>query len=703
MVERGTIARSLAAAGGCVGLWVVLHGAGLSWSAAARGVLGACLLFVPIGDLILPLGRATLGPFERLVLACCVGYPAAAALHYVHALSQVRLPFWPLAAALALAAAARRYRRARSATEDGPASAGPSMALAAALALLVPGLFWILMRDARVFEPTPSGLRYDHSIDYADHLAYYWELLRGFPPAQIPTVAGLPAPSYHVLGFMPGMFFIRELGLDVVEVHHFIAPSLRLLLLMGGLYVAVRLLTGAALLAIAGLVSVFCVMLAIGNGLEGRIVDAASPFSFFMTSESGGSAIVLWTTIAALLLLSDREQGAAARRALLLASALAGLSYGFKAQVFLLMAGGYGCALLLLYVRDRRRELIAALLVTLAAAAAVFLSWRAPLTRGLPHLTPGLFAQLYVVPTLTPERLGFVGEALSRALGLLPAVLAGVLATALGVWKMLALSPFVPLWLAQLARNWRSSGLAETAFALSCLLALPLGYVFSVKAIDGVMSPYEFIQASQGLAFLAAVVNVVALHALLRRATSRSAGWTAALTLAAAFSVVPVVLTGRTLRTPHRDVVLAADEVCALLYLRNTTPLDAVVISARGEGVPPLSRRLNYHPVVAGFAGRRSVLEYFWREVDPSTDRVRAIRRLFATTDAAEAEGILRRFGVTHVLEYAGRPLRFVSPRLALVYGLGTVRVYRFGSGAAGSPPSRVAPAFGLSCDASHS
>jgi hypothetical protein len=139
-----------------------------------------------------------------------------------------------------------------------------------------------------------------------------------------------------------------------------------------------------------------------------------------------------------------------------------------------------------------------------------------------------------------------------------------------------------------------------------------------------------------------------------------------------------------------------------LLYLRNLTPLDAVVVSARGDGVPGPTPRLNYHPVVAGLAGRRAVLEYFWREVDPSVDRVRAIRRLFATPDAQEGEGILRRFRVTHVLEYSGRPLSFESPELVTVYRRGDVRVYRFGGGPP-APPARLPPAFGLACPSPHS
>jgi hypothetical protein len=654
---------------------------------------------LPIGDLALPLRVKALGEGERLTLACCVGYPLAATLRYLWELLGLREGFWMPLLALAAIAAVRRLRARASASETRPGS----WRVAAALALLVPGLLWILMRDAAVFEPTPEGLLYDHPVDYLLQLAWYWEFFRGVPPAELPNVAGLPAPSYHVLGFMPGLFFMRDLGLDALEVQHFAVIALRLLLLMGGLYLCVRLLTDSSLLAIAGLLSAFGVLVASGHALEGRIVDAASPFSFFLASESGGSAIVVWSAIGALLLLSERDPDTG-RRSLMLASLLAGLSYGFKAQSFLLLAAGYCAALVLVALRDRRRDLISPLLLTLAAALAVFLSWRAPLTLGVPQLAPGLFAQLYVLPSLSAERLGSVGEALSRGVALLAAPLDGMLLTLLGVWKMLGLSPFVPAWLATLAWTWRRRGLAELAFGFGCLFALPLGYLFSVRAIDGVVSPYEFIQAAQGLAFLAAIVNVVALSALLCRLTRRANLWTAAVTGLAALAVVPLLLTGKTVRTPHRSAVLDVDEVCGLLYLRNFTPLDAVVASARGEGVPPTSagRRLNYHPLVGGLAGRRTLLEYFWREVDPGTDRVRAIRRLFATTDAVEGERILRRFGVTHVLEYAGRPLAFTSPELVPVYGRGGVRVYRFGGGSV-APPPRLPPAFGMACEAPHS
>src|SRR5205814_2315993 len=209
--------------------------------------------------------------------------------------------------------------------------------------------------------------------------------------------------------------------------------SLRLLLLMGGLYVAVRLYTRRALLAVAALVSGFGVSLALGHVTEGRIVDAASPFSFFMTSESGGAAIVVWTTIAALLLLRDRLPAPERRRVLIVASAFAGLSYGFKAQTFLLMAAAYGLALVILWMRDGDRDLPAALLVMAAAAAAVFFSWRAPLNRGTPLLTPGLFASLYVRPALAATRLGALGAALSSGLDRLPGTLAGVVETLIGV------------------------------------------------------------------------------------------------------------------------------------------------------------------------------------------------------------------------------------------------------------------------------
>jgi hypothetical protein len=696
------VASVFLAAAAAVATALVVHGTGLSWSVLLRTTAGAALLSLPIGDLLLPRAREALRPGERLALAAGVGYPAGAALHYACARLRVDGHAWIVCAILAMVALARRWRWWRRAPEAE--RAGPAWGAPTALALLVPVLLWLLMRDATVFVPVPQGLLYDWSIDYPYHMAYYWELLRGVPPRQIPMLAGLPEGSYHVLGFMPGLFLVRQTGLDVIALEHVVSPALRLLLLMGGVWVAVRLSTGNAVVALAALVSVFPVSLALGNLLEGRVVDAAAPFSFFLASESGGAAIVVWTTVAALLALRERAAPADRARVLMLASAVAGLAYGFKAQTFLLMAPAYGAALVLLWRRDRDRSLLAALAVTAGAAAAVILSWRAPLVRGVPLFTPGRFAEVYVRPALTGARLGAPGAWISAGLDRLPAGLGDVLATGLGVWRMAGLSVFVIAWLVHAARHWRTRGLLESTLALAVFWALPLGYAFSVRAIDGVVSPYEFIQAAQGLGFLAGAVNAIALFALLGRLTARPAEWTLGLALAAATAIVPTLLSGRTLSTPHRDALISPDEACALLFLRDRTPLDAVVVTARGDGVPPGSRRLNYHPLVSGMAGRRSVLEYFWREVDTSVDRVRAVRRLFDTPDPAEGEAILRRFGVTHVLEFGGRPLRFSSPDLAEAYRHGSVTVYRFGPERPGvAPPAGMDPAFGLTCDAAHS
>ncbi len=683
----------LLAGASALAVGLVVHRTGPSWAAILRAAAGAALMYFPIGDLLLPPARDALGRWERVTLASCAGCPLSAALYYACALVHLPISFRIVWALFAVAALGRRARW----TPETESAAGTRPAVLA-LAVLVPLLSWVLLRDATVFVPTPAGLLYDFTVDDPDQMAYYWELLRGVPPQQVPMLAGLPAGRYHLLGFMPGLFFIREMGLDVTEVHHVVSPALRILLLMGALYVAVRLATRQAALAAAALLSVLGVSVAVGNLTEGRFVDAASAFSFFMTNESGGSGIVVWTTIAALLFLRERLTGTDRRRTLMLASALAGLSYGFKAQAFLLMAAAYGAALVVVWARDRDPALPAAAALTLGSAATVFFSWRAPMSRGLPLLTPGLFARLYVRPALAADRVGGLGAALASGLDRLPSGLADLLATALGVWRMAGLSVFVVAWVARAAWRWRTRGLAELTLALMPVLALPLGYAFSVKAMDGAVSPYEFIQAAQGLAVLAGAVNVVVVAALLARVTVHSATWTLAITAAAASTLIPTLVSGKTIRTPHRDAVLSADEACALLYLRNLTPLDGVVITSRGEGVPPGSRRLNYHPLVSGLAGRRSVLEEFWREVDTGPERVRAVRRLFETSDAAEGDAILRRFRVTHVLSFAGRPLRFSSPELVPVYRHGAVTVYRFGPDEGGRLPPWMPAAFGLTC-----
>jgi hypothetical protein len=106
--------------------------------------------------------------------------------------------------------------------------------------------------------------------------------------------------------------------------------------------------------------------------------------------------------------------------------------------------------------------------------------------------------------------------------------------------------------------------------------------------------------------------------------------------------------------------------------------LDAVVAHLRGASRSELRSPTGLHPMplVAAFAGRRTVLEYYRPDVDPSVNRLRALRRLFATQDASQGESLLDRFEADYVLEYRFLPLRFRSPRLHLAYQPDAVRLW---------------------------
>jgi hypothetical protein len=125
--------------------------------------------------------------------------------------------------------------------------------------------------------------------------------------------------------------------------------------------------------------------------------------------------------------------------------------------------------------------------------------------------------------------------------------------------------------------------------------------------------------------------------------------------------------------------VLSPGEIGALALLRDATPLDAVVAHLRGGSRPALqavARGLHPMPMVAALAGRRTVLEYYRPDIDRSVNRHRSLRQLFGTSDVAEGEALLRRFGIDYVLEYRSQPLRFASPRLSVVYEAGEVRLW---------------------------
>src|SRR6185503_2939186 len=103
---------------------------------------------------------------------------------------------------------------------------------------------FVMLRWSRPFLSVPGGLAYEHSVDHTLHLSFYWELLRGIPPQQVPVAGGIPFPAYHLLSFMPGLLLLRSLELPVTDVYHLLVPCAKLLALIGAVYLIVRVRTG---------------------------------------------------------------------------------------------------------------------------------------------------------------------------------------------------------------------------------------------------------------------------------------------------------------------------------------------------------------------------------------------------------------------------------------------------------------------------
>jgi hypothetical protein len=256
--------------------------------------------------------------------------------------------------------------------------------------------------------------------------------------------------------------------------------------------------------------------------------------------------------------------------------------------------------------------------------------------------------------------------------GWVPFELGFLPASALACWKLLNYPVLLPLYLARQVRAYRTMGLGDAVFAFGLLgmWLLVCGVVVRIPYGDFNTLPVR--QAADALWPLATVGEVAVLGVLLRRWFRNSDRILLVGTLALGCGIGPSLLPRVT-----RGIPISQGEAGAFAYLRDRTPFESVVIHARGDVLEP-KWPFNWYPVVSALGGRRCVLEYFNWHLDPEHNRQRDIRRLFVTTDLAEAEEILKRYNVNYVLEYRRQPLRFSSGMLRPVYDGGDARLYEF-------------------------
>jgi YYY domain-containing protein len=132
--------------------------------------------------------------------------------------------------------------------------------------------------------------------------------------------------------------------------------------------------------------------------------------------------------------------------------------------------------------------------------------------------------------------------------------------------------------------------------------------------------------------------------------TALAAGAAPLLVLAALYPIAGTYArTGGFGDSPHLDGIrwLPAGDVRAIEWLRERAPGDAVVLEAVGDDYSPAG-----HARISTFTGLSTVMGWTGHELqwqhDPGTRR-EEVRRAYAATDPAEAEPLLRRYGVRYV------------------------------------------------------
>jgi hypothetical protein len=677
-LTRGLGRTAIALAFGLAALALTAAKLDVRASEALRALLGLASLALPAG-LLLTRGLAgpLEGPFERLVLAALVGYPVSAVALFLLERAGVA-GFLPVVVVLATGIAIMMaVRAARSRWRTWLDT--PSLAPMILLTLAVMTLLW----GTRALTPAWGGLVYDPrdgGFDRLMHPAFLWELLRGVPPAELPSVAGVPFPSYHVLGYLPGVALVRHAGLGVVTVAHAVLPAAHLSLLLSGILLCVRLRTGSRTLSLAAVVALVFVVNTLPS-LAPSFGQALFSLEGAGQSLSGGAGGAVWAAVAALLALHGRlEDDRARQRALLLAALVAGLSYGYKAQTFLIFAPAFVAAVLLSRAGPLRGRLLA--LAACAGAALALFALSPRITAGSVVFSPGLFGRQAGQAALFPGLGSVEAGLLATPIALLLRLPHALPYLAFGAWRL---------------RRPRSAPLLDLMFALALPFMLLAALTVGMREPEGEISALAVFVALGAVQVAAVPVDVAVLAHVFSRVGLRGQRAVLLPVLSAGVGLLPLTV-ARTAQRLDGGVVLARGEVDALEYLRRQTPLDAVVATARSRSFPDLRqqmRGLDRFSVVAGLAGRRSVLEYYRPGIDPRHDRHADLGLLFSTRNPVVAEAVLRRYGVDYVLEHPGLRLKTALDGLTVVHESQGVRVWRYGPPPL-LPPGRLVASEGL-------
>lgn len=618
------------------------------WAIAFETLAAGAIFFLlttPPGLVALRLLRLEAPPLARLAVAIGVGSSLVLSVLVIELGLGVRGLILPLAAGSLL------WLRPGRALVFSVRAIAPELGVAMLLGATA------LLANAGDAVLDPDGLSVKVGFDISDR-AFYGRVSQELERAPIwaienPAFAPLPL-QYSYLPSLAGVLLHRYASVDALAAFGTCLPAIGLAF------------TG---LAAAALAQALCgsslpsriltmVLVAFGGDLSFLVPRVNGTWlertrHFFVFYSFSGEALfynpwmlglpIMLTVLLCLALLARAPGRSRLFPAALLLAAL------FQAKVFAFIPLWIAVALLGVFRRDRRLLGVAALALVLAAPGMALVAASGGARDGAPLLV---------------DPLAFVHEAISTNPSL--ATLAGSVGTPFaGVVVLLGGLGFRLLGIPRLLSAARQGSEGARLCALAALLSIGMALILVGRPtrLDGVQ--FMLLPLSLLWVYAGAALGVM---------LARPAPYPLVAALIAGLSVVtpirylaakgaPEFFTSEDALDRRRfQLSRSTTEACRWL-LAHSSPTDRLVMPLEGDP----EDRGGLKPVYVGLlSSRRLVAEAVPFSVSASLARERqaAVRRLYDTADAAEAESILTGLGVTWVWEESARPLRFNSARL---------------------------------------
>lgn len=672
----------LAAAGAlsCVFMYFYYAGRGVELDPAdlIRFLFFVSVFVMPQGWLFLKAARFDFEgqdctTYERLALCCTAGcvvssllcyvtnmFLPSAAYGYLSALFFAVFAVWQLYAAGGAGSALKHgFRRLRS---DFRVAAG-------ALALL------LVLRFLTVFcylDSGPDGLEYrQFLVDNRYHVSLIYEMFRGIPMQETPQLSGMPFTRYHFMAHVLTWIPVRYAGADLMDTFHVYMPVLFTLLMAAHTYYASKRLGGGRPFGYAGTVLMFFLYMPAGGLFFLRF---ARPESFQLEqlyfSYNLTAAMPVALGFAHLFIMWTKSSLRAAPG--IAAAVFAAALFLFKANIFIIVFPAFMCVAGISFLRERRgrRAAAAAIAAGIAAFGILFALYsQYPDLVGF-KLKYGAYADRIFGSHFSfgPHTRGIV-RALPDAARQAATIITAPLLQSGAVNAVL-------LCVYYLAAPRKIFSDYFRMFGIFFFAALLFVYSFLVDSA-GLMNLTEFIPPFVfAFAVFPAVGGLKCIRDRIAGACSVDSNEAGPMTrtkaVARLLCIASVAGSVYVTFVPFGvfHFPLSPDEVEVWEQAEKITPLESVFLGS------------NYSTGLGTFiGGRRTVVGIEWQEDQmPEEYRGRAgdAECFFRTTDAAEAEKIIERYGIDYVVAADGDEIHF--PRAGLLrekYRAGDTAMYR--------------------------